>query len=142
MSFHEDFKKEDSVKGGTDRAFGLTVGGILLAIGLVGIYFAGQVTTVLAVLSVVGIILFLLGLFKPGLLNPLNKLWMMLAIVLFKVTNPLVMMIIYLFSVLPIGIIMKILKKDILSLEYNNKESYWVKREPPGPPPESMSNQF
>ncbi len=34
MSTHETFTRDEEIEGGTDRGFGLTVGGILLALGL------------------------------------------------------------------------------------------------------------
>ena len=40
-SFHEDFGRHDEVRSGTDRSFGLTVGGILLVIAAARSYFHG-----------------------------------------------------------------------------------------------------
>jgi hypothetical protein len=41
------------------------------------------------------------------------------------------------------GILMRVMGKDPLRLKKDDKaESYWIPREPPGPPPGSMTNQF
>jgi hypothetical protein len=46
-------------------------------------------------------------------------------------------------AVLPTGFVMRALGKDPLRLKIEgNRESYWVKRRPPGPAPETMKDQF
>ncbi len=51
----------------------------------------------------------------------------------------MVMGLIFFFVVTPIGILMRILKKDLLNLKMNNNKSYWIeKREPKS----KMKNQF
>ena len=142
MTFHEDYRKEEAVKGSSDRAFGLTVGGIILIFAIVVSYFGRAVSITDGLLMLAGFVLMLFGLIKPEMLAPLNNIWSKLGHLLFKITNPVIMMVIYIFSVLPVGILMKFMKKDILALQFNDKESYWIKREPPGPPPENMTNQF
>ena len=47
--------------------------------------------------------------------------------------------IIFFVVVTPIGIIMRLLKKDLLNLEYNKKESYWIVKTGPK---SKMKNQF
>jgi hypothetical protein len=44
---------------------------------------------------------------------------------------------------LPTGIILRLLGKDPLRLRMDpTAESYWIKRDPPGPASESLNNQF
>jgi hypothetical protein len=46
-------------------------------------------------------------------------------------------------TVLPIGLVMRALNKDLLRLKRQpNVNSYWIERRPPGPAPESMKDQF
>ena len=73
------------------------------------------------------------------ILNPLNKLWFKFGILLGKIVSPLVMGIIFFLVVTPIGILMKILKKDLLNLKFNNKETYWIEK---NEPKSKMKNQF
>ena len=47
--------------------------------------------------------------------------------------------IIFFFVVTPIGLLMRILKKDLLNLEYNNDKSYWIEKKEPK---SKMKNQF
>ena len=82
---------------------------------------------------------FTLGILNSKLLMPLNKLWHKFGILLGKIVSPVVMGIIFFFVVTPTGILMKILKKDLLNLKFNDSKSYWmIKKEPIS----RMKNQF
>ena len=146
-SFHEDFSRKEVVKGSSDRGFGLTVGGILLAVAAVraGLHlwdgtapgwFAG-------VLAGMGLLLVVFGLAAPARLAPLNRAWTRLGLILFKVVNPLVLGLIYVTTIVPIGLWMRLMGRDLLNLKFDRRAaSYWVMREPPGPAPETMPRQF
>ena len=86
------------------------------------------------------IIFFLLGITNSKLLNPLNKIWFNFGILLGKMISPLVMGIIFFLVVTPIGVIMRVFGKDILSLKHNKKnKSYWIEK---NGPKSKMKNQF
>ncbi len=149
MSAHETFTHEEKIEGSTDRGFGLTVGGILLAIALIriglGWWSSGAVTLGWFewLLGGVGGVLFLLGLVAPAILAPLNKGWTKLGLLLFKIVNPIVLGLIFLVTIVPIGLIMRATGKDLLRLKFDpDAKSYWIPRDPPGPEPESMPQQF
>ena len=80
-----------------------------------------------------------LGMIKSKLLTPLNMIWFKFGIFLGKIISPIVMGIIFFGVITPISLIMKILKKDVLNLKYNNSETYWIKKEEPI---SKMKNQF
>ena len=65
---------------------------------------------------------------KPNLFTSLNKLWIKLGILLGKIISPIVMGLVFFFIVTPIGILMKILKKDVMGLK-RGESSYWITRE-------------
>ena len=73
------------------------------------------------------------------LLTPLNILWFKFGLFLGKIVSPLVMGIIYFFVVTPTGLLMKIFRKDLLNLKYNNKNSYWIEK---NELKSKMKNQF
>ena len=51
--------------------------------------------------------------------------------------------IVYYLTVVPTGLIMRALGKDPLRLRFERElPSYWIKREPPGPNPKTMNDQF
>jgi hypothetical protein len=141
-SFHEDFGRADDVKGSSDRGFGLTVGGILLLIALVRTYLHG-LGWVPYGLGGIGLVLIVLGLVAPGSLSSLNRAWMRLGLILFRVVNPLVLGLIYATTIVPIGLMMRLTGHDPLHRKLDPEaESYWIRRDPPGPAPDSMINQF
>ena len=95
-----------------------------------------------ALLSISIPLIFLGGLF-PSMLAPLNKGWMRLGFIMFKVINPIIMLAIYVMTIIPIGLMLKLAGKDPIRRKLDeNAKSYWIEREPLGPSPESMKNQF
>lgn len=85
----------------------------------------------------------LVGLVYPKALQPLNVLWFKFGMLLGRIINPLVMLIIYVVTVVPIGIILRLVGKDLLSLKLDSaNSSYWIVRAPPGPEPKSLEDQF
>ncbi len=149
MSTHEDFSRSETIEGSSDRGFGLTVGGILLAIACVRIGLAWWSTGLIDPgwvdwsLGGVGLVLFVLGLLAPGSLSLLNRGWTALGLILFKIVNPVVLGVIFAVTIIPIGLLLRAFGKDPLRLKLDpSAESYWIPRDPPGPAPETMSQQF
>lgn len=142
-SFHERLDLEEKIEGPTDRAFGLTVGGILAGLGLLkGLAFSGWTLLAIALVAVGGALVAAALLAAP-LLAPLNRAWLRLGLLLFKIVNPIVMFLIYATTVVPIGLAMRLSGKDLLRLRREpGTASYWIERRPPGPPPASLRNQF
>jgi len=140
QGFHEDFKRDEAVEGSTDRGFGFVftgfcalVGTIKLFTGTAGVeyWFAASAAFLAA------------ALLAPRLLAPLNRLWMRFALVLYKVMNPITMGLIFFFVITPMGIVMRAFGKDFLKQRADAAApSYWVRRDPPGPAPETMKRQF
>ena len=89
---------------------------------------------------VVSIIFFLLAFLAPKILVLPNKFWFKFGLLIGSIVAPIVMAFVYFFTVLPTGLIMRLLGKDLLKQKLDkNAKSYWVKRsEPMG----SMKNQF
>ena len=88
---------------------------------------------------VTAIIFLVLGLLNSKLLSPLNKLWFRFGLFLGKVFSPIIMGIIFFLVVTPIALLMKILKKDLLNLKFNNDRTYWVEKKEPR---SKIKNQF
>jgi hypothetical protein len=80
---------------------------------------------------------------RPGLLRPLNKAWLAFGRLLNRIVGPLIMGAIFFLCVTPTGWIMRLRKRDLLSLGRRpDLPSYWIAREPTSPEPESMRRQF
>ncbi len=143
MSTHEDFGRGEEVKGSSDRGFGLTVGGILLLIAAVRVWLHAGWGTIELALGAVGLCLVVLALVRAQSLAALNRGWTKLGLLMFKVVNPVVLGLIYLTTIVPIGLIMRAFGHDPLRRKRDPAaSSYWVRREPAGPAPETMINQF
>ena len=75
---------------------------------------------------IISLIFLVLGLLNSKILTPLNKLWFKFGIFLGKIISPIIMGIIFFLVVTPIGILMRLLGKDLINLKYNNNKSYWI----------------
>ncbi len=140
QGLHESFERANDVKAGSERAFGLVFAAFFALIGfwplLAG---TGPRLWALAVSALFAGAAFL----APGLLKPLNRLWFRFGELLHKIVNPLVMGLLFFLTVTPIALLMRVAGKDPLRLKFDRgAKSYWIAREPPGPAPESMRNQF
>ena len=75
---------------------------------------------------------------RPNLLTFINRLWIQFGILLGKIISPSVMCLVFFFVVTPIGILVKILKKDVMGLKRGGS-TYWINREDKL---QSMKKQF
>jgi len=137
---HEDLAREQHVEGSSDRAFGLVVAGAFLLVtfgplrhGHAPRWWALAVASVFALVAVL----------KPALLARLNRLWTKLGLLLGKVVSPIALGILFYGVLTPVALLMRLARKDPLRLKLDHQaDSYWIVRKPPGPPPDSMGNQF
>lgn len=131
---------EEPVEGPSDRKFGYVLGSFFGLLGCVDLYLhraRGPLWLLVAALFILAAFL------KPGFLAPLNRLWLKIGLVLYSVINPIVLALLFYLCITPIGLIMRLLGKDLLNLRRDpTVESYWIQRRPPGPTAESLKNQF
>jgi hypothetical protein len=137
---HEDLSREEQVEGSSDRVFGLVFAGAFLVIAGWPLWRAeGPRWWALGV----AVVFALVALVKPALLSRLNRLWMKLGMLLGKVVSPIALGILFFGVLTPVGALLRLGGKDPLRLKRDpGADSYWIPREPPGPPPDSMTNQF
>jgi Saxitoxin biosynthesis operon protein SxtJ len=137
---HEDLTREQYVEGSSDRSFGLVIAAVLLLIGL-GPLRHGHTPRLWAI-AIAGV-LTLVALVKPKLLSRLNWLWTKLGLLLGKVVSPIALGILFYGVLTPLAVVIRLTGKDPLRLKLDPAtDSYWILRKPPGPPPDSMTNQF
>ena len=118
----------DEIKISSNRSFGVVFFVVFLLIALYPLINNGEVRLWSLITSIVFLTL---GLLNSKFLNPFNKLWFKFGIILGKIISPLIMGIIFFLVVTPIGLIMRLLRKDILSLKYNQNKSYWIEKNGP-----------
>ncbi len=81
--------------------------------------------------------------FYTSVLQPLNVLWFRFGMLLSRIVNPIVMFLIYAVTIVPFGVAARLFGKDLLKLKLDpNCKSYWIDRQPPGPAPDSIEQQF
>jgi hypothetical protein len=137
---HEDLHREDEAIGPSDRKFGLTIGAIL---ALVAAWKAWHASSWAYAFAAAAVFLLFFALWRPGALAPLNKAWLRLGLLLYRVVNPVVMAILFYLTILPIGLIMRAAGKDLLRLKRDRAAStYWLPRSEERPLSESMRQQF
>lgn len=138
---HDDFTRAPEVKGSSDRSFGLVM----------AVFFA--VVAVLPALhrpthpirwwaAGLAVAFLVLALLRSDALHPLNRLWQKLGLLLSKIVSPMVLALLFYAIMTPVGLLMRAFGKDPLRLHRREAASYWIVREPPGPAPETMKNQF
>lgn len=111
---------------GSDRSFGLVFAAFFALIGLYPLVHAQAPRTwSLAV----GAAFLAAAILVPRALNLPNKLWFKFGLMVGKVMTPVVMTLIYALTVVPIGILLRFMGKDLLRLERQPAaKSYWIER--------------
>jgi hypothetical protein len=132
---HENLSRDDLVARGSERSFGLIIAVALGCLGLLNWLHSGNawpwLWSAAALFAIAGLLF-------PAVLAPFNRAWTRLGLLIHVIVEPVV-----LGAVLPIGLLMRAKHRDPLRLEIErDRTSYWIKREPPGPQPHTMKNQF
>jgi len=129
--------KNKNIELPSNRSFGIVFFIFFLIIALWPLKSGSEIRIIPILISLIFLIL---GLFNPNLLKPLNFIWMKFGLILGKFINPIIMGIIYYSTVAPIGLIFKILNKNLLNIKKkNDKKSYWIIKKKTQ---STMRNQF
>ena len=142
-SLHENYRDEEPTEAGSDRAFGCTVGSILMRIGATKAFVAGAISSIVCLIFVSGSLLLLLGIVVPSRLSTLNKLWLKAGTAIAKVVNPIILALLFFLVVTPMAFFMRIVGKRPLRLAADKAAAtYWIEREPVAGGASSMRRQF
>ena len=125
-----------SVSGSSNKSFGIVFFIVFFIISLYPLLNNENIRIWSLIISVIFLIL---GIMNSNLLSPLNKIWFKFGMLLGNIVSPLVMSLIFFLIVTPTGLLMRIFKKDLLNLKYNNKKTYWIEK---NGPKSKMKNQF
>lgn len=140
VASHERLEAEDEVRSGSDRSFGIVFAVVFTLIALFPLLYGSGIR--LWPLPIVAIFAGLAWL-RPQILAPLNRLWFRFGLLLHKVVNPLVLGLMFFVIITPVAFITRLFGGKLLSLGYDKSSpSYWQRRSPPGPEPETIRNQF
>jgi hypothetical protein len=137
---HETFARGVEPPTSSDRSFGLVFAAFFLFVGPWPLL-RGQTFRIWSLATAA--IFVLLALARPKTLAPLNRVWTTVGVLLHRIISPLVMAAIFYTTVTPIGLAMRLVGKDPLRLRFvPDATTYWIERRPPGPTPDTMTNQF
>jgi hypothetical protein len=140
QSTHEAFSRDEEIVAGSDRSFGLVMAGAFAVVTALNGWHAGRIWPWTAALAAVFLIAALL---RPAVLKPLNRVWLKFGLLLHKIVNPVIMALLFYGTVLPTGLVLRAMGKDLLRLKREpDAASYWIVRTPAGPAPDTMKDQF
>ena len=139
-ALHEDFSQKHTVKASSERSFGFVFAAVFTVVGLVPLWNGGPVRIWAMVLATA---ILAAALVRPRILAPANRAWFRFGMLLGAIVAPVVMMLVFLVAVTPTALAMRLLGKDSLRLKFDPQaQTYWLRRDPPGPDPTTMSRQF
>ena len=124
-------------QNGSEKSFGLVFSFVFLIIAIYPLTVSSSINFFALMISLIFLVSAILF---PKILVLPNKLWFKFGLFLGSIIAPFFMILVYITTVLPIGLIMRILGKDILKKDIDASiKSYWVERKIPI---KSMKNQF
>jgi hypothetical protein len=137
---HENLTSKEVPRGSSDRSVGIVFGAVFLIAAVLPLFTSGGIRVWAVITSAA---FFLIAFVIPALLAPLNKIWTRFGLLLHRIVSPVVLGILFYLFVTPMGLIMRLMGKDFLRLRFDSSSrSYWIERNPPGPRPDSLNNQF
>jgi hypothetical protein len=140
QEIHEKFTRDEHLPGGSDRSFGFVFAGFFAVVAGWSWWHGGAWWPYASGLAVV---FGALALAAPAILGPLNWVWKHVGLMMGKVMNPIILGIMFYGVMTPIGLLMRWRGKDLLRMKRDgDAASYWIERDPPGPAPETMRNQY
>ena len=114
--------KNIEIEESSPRHFGILLSIVFL---IFSIYFYKNITLVITFVILTTLCLYL-SKFHFMIFKYPNRLWLKFADILSKITNPIIMIILYFVIISPISLILKIFKRSTLDLKFDkNKNGYW-----------------
>lgn len=137
---HEQFQEHHTGEIGSDRSFCFVFTGVFLVLSLWPLVRGGAFRPWALGVSAVFL---LIGLVAPQSVHALNVAWMKLALLIAKVTNPIITSLLFFLVFTPFALLFRLIGRDALRLRKDPAAaSYWILKEPPGPDPATMPNQY
>ena len=136
------FDELKTIKSGKKelREFGLTIGIILVILGAVALWRGKEIYPYFLT---IGALFIILGLMLPGILKPLQKIWMGFSVIVGFFMSRLILCILFYVAITPIGLIMRLFGKDLLEQKIDKaRDSYWCAIDTGLKTKESYENQY
>ena len=126
----------DDIKISSNRSFGIVFFFIFLLISVYPLLYNENIRIWSLIIS---IIFLFLGIINSRILTPFNHIWFKFGLVLGRFISPLIMGLVFFLVVTPIGLLMRVFKKDLLNLRFDNNDTYWINKQEPK---SKMKDQF
>ena len=139
---HEDFSRDYHVAPASNRRFGFVIGGLLALFGAGRALLHGAVGTLSIVLCAIGLLLIVAAALKPEWLAPVNRAWAELGARLHKITNPLVLGLMYAIVIVPTGLAMRLFGADPMGRRRRSAPSHWKPRSSTASSAQSLHKPF
>lgn len=124
----------------SDRAFGMTFAAFCGVVAL--LHVRGNPPAALAWMTA-GAVFLGVAFVRARWLHPLNVAWTKLGLLLHTVVNPIVLGVMYFCVLTPTALYMRLRGADPMRRNFEpDSPTYWRPRQPPGPPPRSLEDQF
>lgn len=122
---------------GSERNFGTVFAAVSAIIAFAPLFRGASIRPVFLMLALA---FAAAALFAPRLLRGPNRLWFRFGLLLGAIVAPVVMTLVYLLTFLPLGLGLRLMGKDLLSLRADPQAgSYWIDRTDP---PKSMKLRY
>jgi hypothetical protein len=122
----------------SNKKFGWFFSGITALFCAYFYHEAKEMTAV--ILGFTSILFALLATVAPNFLEPLNKIWFALGVLLGKIVSPIVLGMIFFFIITPVAVVTRVFGRDELLIKKRQVQSYWIDKE--AADPDTFKNQF
>ena len=133
---HESFSAREDIPLPSDRSVGWVFGVVALIVAL--LWRGNAAVWMPAVLASAGFLV--VSFTAPQILRPLNIVWFKFGMLLNKLVSPVVMFILFVVTIVPAGLLMRMRYDPMRSKRRPDRDTYWVERS--DDLNSSMQNQF
>lgn len=135
-----ELREHTEIRMGSDRSFGIVFAVVFAIVALLPLWGGGPVRWWAAAVSAA---ILAVAFLAPAWLHPFNRLWFRFGMLLSRIVSPVVMAILFFSTVVPIGLIMRLLGKDPLKKTFDpTARTYWIPVDPERRAASSMRDQF
>ena len=124
--WHESLRGEQITAGSSDRRFGFVFGGVF---GVLAALAAWHEREIWHIWLIIAVIFASVAQLAPRLLGPLNRFWQKLGNLLHRITNPVVMAMLFFAVIVPVGLMMRLRGNDSMRRKAEPAApTYWIPR--------------
>jgi hypothetical protein len=138
---HENFQRQEKIKGSSDRSFGLIFAAVFALAAFLPLLRSPHQPRWWA--AAIALVFVLCAVLWPKRLAPLNRLWLKFGLLLHAVVSPVVLAVLFYVAIVTVGLLKRVFGNDSLRLKADRAvNTYWVTRDPSASALSSMKQQF